>query len=422
MSDEGKTPEQIAAEAEAQREADAKADKAALAEAEKQKKDLEDTGDAVLDDGHSTVPIKQDPNDARKVIFKKASRNRETIIVGEAENNADVERVRAAIAEAQAKGTGNELDRTSDFDTNTDVQAREAARAAAAKPEGEEHVNDNGEGVDTSPKMVTVKVLGREFEVPAADVEEAGGLKAYQLERSAQERLRQAANREAELKAEREKLDEDRKKLEQQRESAGPASTAGPSSTPPGDAGNGDVAIEAGKIVDALYSGDRNATRDAIQKILARPGSEKIDAAEIARQAAALAKAELREQASAPAKTPEAPKPVDPAIEELNAYMAEKFADVLADAALREKALNEFNRLKALPENANRRLTDIGRDAGNFAKKSAPHPRQEVIEKKKALPPVSSGTQAHTPPAAPAAPSNSSHVARMRQARGLPTS
>lgn len=43
-----------------------------------------------------------------------------------------------------------------------------------------------------APKMVKVKVDGEEFEAPEADVEAAGGIKIYQLEKAAEKRLKNA--------------------------------------------------------------------------------------------------------------------------------------------------------------------------------------------------------------------------------------
>lgn len=435
MTEEQKTPEQIAAEeaaaADARREEAARADAALKKEDDKRKKDLDDTGEAILDDGHSTVPIRQDPTDARKAIMKKVRDNREGTINKEAEANADVAQMREAIDRAAANGTGNELDRNDDFDTNAERVSEEQRRAARearvnATPAGaaESTATAHVEGVDDGNTMVKVNVLGREFEVPKRDVDADGGLAAYQKNRAADERLRLASKREQELAAERKKIEDERKQLqEQQRATAGAQSTGAPSSTQQGDGGTGDVAEEAQKITDSLYSGDRVATKTAIQKILARPGAAKVDAAEIARQAVALVKAELSQQQPAPVQKPEeANAPVDdPETADLNAYMADKHADILKDPVLLAAAQAKFNELRKLPENANRRLRDIGRDAATFTKEKVdPHPRAEVIAKKQTLPPVTSGTQAHTTPAAPASPSNSSHIERMRKARGLP--
>lgn len=426
-TEDTRTPEEIAAARlaeDAQREADAAADKRAREEDTQSKINMQDTGDAVLDDGHSTIPIKQDPFNARKLIYKKVSENRETTINKEAEAEPDVQRVREAVAAASETNEEVELKkRTSDFDTNSTRGQREEARVNA-REQAEAQATADTQGVDDGDKLVTVTVLGNTFEVPKRDVDAEGGLVAYQKQRAADEQLRLAAKQREENAAQAKRLEEERLKLEEQRrKSAESGSTTGSTSTQPGDAGKGDVAVKAQQIVDALYSGDRAATREAIKEILTRPGSEKIDAAEIARQAAELAKAELREASAAPAATqPAEAKPVDPETAELNAYMAEKYGDILSDDTLRAKALAKFNELRADPANKHRRLKDLGRDAGDFAKKAKPHPRQEVVERKQTLPPVATGTQAHTPPAAPSAPSNSSHVERMRKARGLPTS
>lgn len=393
-----------------------KLDKAVVAEDNKSKTDLNDTGDAVVDDGKGTVPIKQDPFQSRKAIFKKATGMREQLVQADADAHVDIANVREAIDNEMDKGSSrNELDRGDHFDTNRTQVERRAPAATAA----EEVVNDGGEHVDTGNGRVKVKVLGQEFEVPQGDVDAAGGITAYQKDRAASIRLQAAAQREADLKAEREKLEAERRDWEQQRASAGAPSTVAPASTHSGDAGKGaDVAKKATEIVDAIYSGDRKATEVAIQEILARNIQQPaLSAEELARQAAEL----LKKQGSAPAPAKPVDAKVSVEVQELNAYMADNYSDLMANDEQRNAAVAEFNRLKALPENYQRRWVDLGREAAESVLKPKQHARQDVLDKKRSLPPVAAGTHVHSPAASPASTSPSSAVAMMRKARGLPS-
>lgn len=391
-------------------------DKKAIAADDKIKTNLEDTEGAVLDDGKSKVPVKQDPFAARKAIFGKSKDVRATRIAQDVAQHADVQNITEALDKEMGEGTGNELDRGDHFDTNrTRVEVRQ---------QPEQRVNDADADktgtVAELPERVKVKVLGQEFEVPREDVEEAGGLKAYQLERAASIRLQNAAREEARLKAERDQFERDK------RASAGasPAPAAGstPAAAPTSQGGAGesaDVAARAEAIVSDLYSGDPKRAKAAVQQVLAASQSPQIDPKELARQAAELL--QQREPAPAPAATqPVAAQPIDPEVAELNEYMSSQFEDVLQDDTMRAKALSEFNRLKALPENRQRRLIDLGREAGREARKSGPHPRQDVVERKQKLPPSVAGTQTHAP-AEQQPMSRSEHIAVMRKARGLPT-
>jgi len=388
-----------------------KTDKTLIAEDNKSKVDLTETGEAVLDDGKSPAPIKNDPFAGRKLLFNKSKSVREDRIAKEKEQHPDVANITDALDHEMDQGSSkNELDRGDHFDTNRErIERREPVQREASLNESE---RVNAEGVADLPERVKVKVLGLEFEVPRDDVDEAGGLVAYQKLRAADERLRIAAATEASNRADRAKLDADRLALEQQRASAGTASTAAPASIPRDDAGN---EADADAIVADLYSGDPKRAREAIAKLQARPQPNKVDPEEVARRAAELIQSSA---APAPAQPVDA-KPIDPRIDELNAYMAENFGDILADSALRTKTLDEFNRLKALPENQHRRLTDIGRQAARSVKDETPHPRQEVVDRKRQLPPAISGTVSHAP-VVEAPKSKSGFVEQMRRARGLP--
>ncbi len=400
--------------------------------AAKEKADLNAGADTPVGDGTETTPTEGNPLDKRKALFAKSKNLREQRNAAEAAAHPDAAQLRDALAAEAGQGSSrNELDRGNHFDTNA-PSSRERleaeARGEQAPPAEPNPPADSGQG----DERVKVKVLGQEFEVPRQDVEDAGGLVAYQKSRAASIRLQQAAKREAELKAERERLEEERRQFEQQRGSAGrnapaskaPGGTPGAAPTQQGGVGDGaDVEEQAQAIAADLYSGDPKRARAAIAKVLqaSRAPTHTLDPEAVARQAAELLKAQ--DDAAAKPTPPTNKTPTDPAlqveIDELNAYMAERFAHLLSDPTLKQQAMEEFQRLRSLPENRHRRLVDLGREAGNKVAGQAPNPRAEVAARKRTLPPALTGTQAHRP--VEAAPlDNSSWIERMRKARGLP--
>lgn len=101
--------------------------------------------------------------------------------------------------------------------------------------------------------------------------------------------------------------------------------------------------------------------------------------------------------------------------------MVHEFSDLMADTKLRSATLAKFRELAALPENRDRTMADIGRDAGAFIRNTMEgHPRQDRVEGKRAMipPPVGARTAPVAPESQPKSPS--SHIDRLRKAAGLP--
>lgn len=397
-----------------------------------EKANLDAGADTPVGDGSESTPVKADPFGSRKALFAKSKNLRAARTAAEEGAHPDAAAMRDALAaEAGLGSSRNELDRGSHVDTNApSSRERLAAEAAGGAPPPVNPPSYQGGDDD----RVKVKVLGQEFEVPRQDVEDEGGLEAYQKSRAASMRLQHAAREKAELQAERERLQEEKRQFEQQRASAGrqapankaPGGTPGAAPTQQGGAGDGaDVEAQAQAIATDLYSGDPKRARAAIAQVLnaSRAPVATLDPEVVAKQAAEMLRTQ-DQQASAPqAPEPQKNPPTDPAlqveIEELNAMMAERFRDLLSDPERKQQALAEFQRMRALPENRHRRLVDIGRDAANTVQANGPNPRAEVAQRKRSLPPALTGTQAHRP--VESAPlNNSSWIERMRQARGLP--
>lgn len=420
------------------------ADKAAIAEDNQRKTDLNEGADAHVDDGKGDVPVKVDPFEGRKSIFKKNRNHREERINREAQEHEAVARSRQVMEDEAAQGSSrNELDRGDHIDTNApgrfDTAARreQLEREAAGNHQGEDLGNDdqrlNGDGNvphqngASGDERVKVKVLGQEFEVPQRDIDEAGGVAAYQKDRAATMRLQSAAKREAELKEQQAAFQQEREQWNQQRDSAGrnapakvPGSTPGTAPIQKDGAGDGaDVEEQAEAIARDLYSGDPKRAKAAIAKIIQNSTTPvaQLDPEDLARQAAELLK---KQDNGKPEPTKQ---PVDVAvsveIKELNDMMSLEYRALLDDPDMKAKALAKFEALRADPANKYRRLVDMGREAAKAAQAEGEHPRKDILERKRTLPPTASGSRVHRP-SDPAPISNSSYVERMRKARGLP--
>lgn len=370
-------------------------DKALVAQDNAEKADLTKGTDTHVPTGDETSPPpKVDQFAARKALFSKSSDVRKRRMAAEAEQHGDVQSMQDAIGEeADAGGGNNELDRGSHFRKQ---MGDEASGGQSEKP--------SEKRVDTRPERVKVKVLGEEYEVPRGDVDEAGGIVAYQKDRAASIRLQQAAKREAELKRREAELN--------QRATAAPAQSS--TSTREGDATS--VEAKATALVDDLYSGDPKRAREAIAEVI-RASSQPaavLDPAEIARNAAQL----LRQQDSKPQTTGGSADPgLAIEIDELNSMMAEQYSDIVNDPDLKKRALDKFNALRADPDNKHRRMVDLGREA---ARSVQPHPRQQVVDRKRELPTPPSSTYGAPREQAETAKTPGNWIAEMRKARGLP--
>ena len=393
------------------------------AEVNAERIDLNQGADAVVPTGDESTPTKVDPFESRKSIFKKATNMRQNRVTAEAAQHEDV----AANVEALAREAGqphgdNELDRGSHIDTNrpdrfdrgTPEHVPDARQVQSSK-------NDPENGIDKPSGRVTVKVLGETFEVPSDDVDASGGLVAYQKERAASIRLQRAAEEESRIKKMRFELAEEAGTLAEQRARGNApqgAHAQGAAPTDSGGEGSADAEAQAAALVDDIYSGDPNRARRALQEVMGNrstPGAS-IDPADIARQAVQLLKQQDTAAALKPAEPEMSPR-LKLEIEELNSMMSESYAEVVNDPTLKARAFEHFQRLRSNPENKYRRLADLGREA---AKAVTKHPRQDVVERKRSLPPALTGT--YTPPKQEQSEpqSNSDYIARMRQSRGLP--
>lgn len=137
---------------------------------------------------------------------------------------------------------------------------------------------------DPAPEMVMVKINGVESEVLKSEVDEEGGVVAYQKNRSADEKMRQAADQR--------KVNETKEKELAERELAishkEQASLSNEDISDQSSKDAGQPSAEAVALKDKMYSGDENKTAEAIDTILERSKpSTPIDTETVVSQAVA---------------------------------------------------------------------------------------------------------------------------------------
>jgi len=126
-----------------------------------------------------------------------------------------------------------------------------------------ENDDDPNDGEDD---MATVKVDGETFQVSKKEVDEAGGISAYQKEKAASNRLREAAAERQQVTAERARLQQEREEFERTKVTNQSSSTANNENQPSDDSDADDV--DSKELAAQLYSGDEDLAAQAIEKLL----------------------------------------------------------------------------------------------------------------------------------------------------------
>lgn len=362
-------------------------------------------------------PAKRDPYADRKGLFAKHRQQREQRIAGDLDETPALRATQDAVAAAaDREGSTHELRRGEDLDTER------SGRGESVRPGRAPEAPARDYDVDPDSGRVKVRIVGKDYYVPEADIIAAGGLATYQKVRAANVQLAEAnrIKREAEDKLKR-------------LEAAGPSAPANSPAAQPGQGpsradgpgSSAELEAEAERITKDLYSGDPKKAREAIARIISAAGSRgpNLDPAEVARQAAAL----LKEQQGAP---PSAGTAGDDAavrsveVEQVNEMMASKYGDLLDDPVLRNAALSRFNAARADANNAGRSLVDIAREIAEDVRASKPagSGRGAVLERKRSLPTPPSAGKAPAPGAgAPTTTTPSGYIALMRQRAGRPS-
>lgn len=393
-------------------------------------------GETVVPKGDEAMPSSAtDPKEARKALYDKARKNRETLISRDREGDADIELINQMNAEAAGgEKPESEIDTnrhgrndSEDYDERVAAakamaEGQEKAREKKAEPEPEEEntketsssASDSLSAPDPDAK-VSVVILGKEYAVPQQDIDDAGGIESYQKNRAATIKLQRAAT-----------LEKRAHQALQELEQRGSQQSEDPSTDGLDEA---DIEGLKDKLLDAVLNGTEEDVNEAIANVAkSRPEPTKPSSTEPAvrpepsRDVHTETQEELQEQFEADMR-------------EANEMMRTEFKDIMNDPDALELARRNFNALIADPANEGRTQKEMSREAAMkvrqfWSKWGKEQPRNDIeaerqtrIERKRKLP-KPSGADAPAPSTAKPEkhiPSRREHFMRLRRMQGHDT-
>lgn len=324
-------------------------------------------GETTVPTGDEAVPVSaSDPKEARKALYDKARKNRDDLISRETEMSGDVERQRQLVAEAAggelpAEGIDtNRPSRNDDPDYEERIAAARAIEdegASDTKPADETHeVEDVNDGAsDALPAgeedaTVSVTVLGKEYEVPRQDIDDAGGLAPYQKNRAATIRLQRAATLEQRAQ----------KALDDLEGMRGEQQTEDPSKDGLDEA---DIDSLREKLLDTVLDGTEDDINGVIEEIATsgRPTPTPTESPATGRpkpsnEVNTDTQEELRRE-----------NELD--MREANDMMREEYKDIMNDPDALDMAKRHFNALVADPLNEGRTQKELSRESAQYVRK-----------------------------------------------------
>lgn len=348
-------------------------------------------------------------------------------LAGEDPDKAPLSEEEIAELEAEARGETREQEEEPEGQTTEDVEREEVAE----EPE--------------EPEYVEVKVDGQTHQVPKQEVEERGGLKAYQLERASYARMQRLAEQERELTRRQRELEaeaERRLRQGEQSQAGTPDPAQQDQAGPPSDEGaRGDDAVsEANKqlvaeVQEQLYSGDPEKAQEAISKLLeAQRGSQSVNEQRL------LERLTERLRQTQPAQGEHQQQPEqerepseierqwaelrEQQMQEARRVLSEDFPDIIENERLRNFARTEYNNMLQDPANAGRSLADIARESAQIVRREmglrSPKERLDARrDQKRRIPQTKRTTKRRKEPeSGPRPPSRKQYLDMMRRARG----
>jgi len=331
-----------------------------------------------LDAGKPEPKVETDESNPRAAIYKKHSEQRKAegggTVIG-AENKP--------------------VDNTQDVDPGSDTDN-------PAKPIPEEEV--------------LVKVNGKEKMVPKSKIEAAGGIEAYRKNAAASELLNQAAAERREIETRKAQLDAQEREIqaarqELQRKQADPVEKT---------ANAEEMKGLARKYSEALLDGDMD-TADAL--LMQMQGSRKVNTEEIAKNAAAEVRAEIRRE-----QEEERQRQRNAEATEASDWFWREHNDIAEDETLRSIANQKTIDLqkanpnwspKMIVEESALFVRDWMSNKGIGNKLPDDTSKDDKLEAKRQLTVVKGGSARAVPRQAPKAPTSSQYIENMRKMRGL---
>lgn len=407
--------------------------------------DLEPKEDIVVPTGDEENPVSSVPQEeALKAIYKKSRKDRSIITRADEEENPDAEMISKMVAESadeeefEHTKTVIDLDARKDHGKSEDdeeiddpeyVENIDHERLAREQEDDEiipeQEVKDESgaekiEEIDQKPVKhldyevidgkVKALVEGVEYLVPATDVESAGGIVQYQMNRAANIRFQKAATFGKALQKEKEEL----------------AKRPQPDSTAEGDLPAKDDLSKKAELVSSL----REKLLDA-----ALDGTEE-DVDSVIEELLTAEKPEPKTQDS-PVET--GPAASDQVVAEYeagykldranaNRMLATDYSDVMEDKDLRKIAHSKYLELQADPNSVGRTAVEMAREAGNFVRRLSKSPRTSTTThdtelearrvKKRVLPQGSEARTRHVPTETKKPRSNRDYIRELRRKQG----
>jgi hypothetical protein len=394
-----------------------------IKEAEAQTADLTNHDDATVPTGDEEFnPGSLDHADSMKALYEKRSRTRDTQTELDADQVPDVALIQEMVSEASGgKSDGSELMDTSQGEGRAlspmermAIEAaggdpEQASRSAVAAPETVA-LQENDE-----PRMVEVTVLGRQYEVSQQDIDDAGGIRAYQKDRAATIRLQRAAT--AESNAAALLAEAERKTTHEEQPHADP-STDGQSSADIKDLREG--------LYDVVAEGSEEEINAWIENVRATP-----------RQPEPATETVKEETQELPRVKGEAEQDLERQLEsdriEANKMMHSEYGDIMRDPELLGLAQQRFKAIASHPSSEGRSQKAIAREAANHVrdilKRNAPGGREQPspveqerrarVTRKRALPqPSKADVPVSANPSKRKITGNKEHLRRLQKASG----
>ena len=333
-----------------------------------------------------------DHKERMKHLFDKSRKNREELISRDEGEHPDAERTRLMMEEASSgkRGDQQHLDTNREMDPDKEPEVpdafkhseevrRDREEAARQMKEGQEEARRskhekedvNSKADDALPEpdpdaIVTVKILGQEYQVPQQDIDDAGGIELYQKSRAANLRLQRIATFEKALPAKR-----PQEEVREEQQDADPS---------PDGLDEADITRLRNRVVDALVDGENI---EAVDKVLVEELSSR-----------RKSKPRPQTQSTKPESEPSVNPVIREAQAELEAQQAEdmreanemmraEYQDILNDKDALSMARGRFHLLASNPANAGRTQKELSRESANWVRsfgKKFSQPRSERDE------------------------------------------
>jgi hypothetical protein len=322
------------------------------------------------------------------------------------------------LVDLDKNNTGTEGD---DAQLNDDAPVIDDARAAIYAKHQEKRKEELGDPAPVSLELddeVTVKVNGKERQVPRSKIEAAGGIEAYQKNAAASELLNQASAEARRVREEAEQLERRRRELDEREQRLSQAAAAKPTAPTELPAAIADAQKSlVRQYHDAMLDGDIDKAGELLIQINAASATTAVNPDDIANRAVQRAKEELTaEQRRKKAEEFEANRLA--AVDEFKTKHKDLASNPDAFGLVDSKTLEVHREhpdwdAKAIIDEAANRVRKLIQSV------ATPSTTDEKLEAKRNRTQVNGGSARVVNRPTPKPQSNSDYVAALRKQRGL---